>query len=58
MPVNTVQHLLREVVANPAQAVGVKEFAQVGESCSNARKLLILLQSRISPPFLSSSEMS
>ena len=28
-----------EVVANPAQAVGGKEFAQVGENCSNARKL-------------------
>ena len=45
MPANTVQHLLREVVANPAYVVGVKRVAQVGESCPDARKLLIFLHS-------------
>ena len=40
-----MQYLLREVVSDPAQAVGVKEFARVGESCSNAIKLLISLHS-------------
>ena len=37
------QYFLRESVAKPAQVVGFKGVAQVGESCSNATKLLISL---------------
>ena len=42
------QHFLRESVAKPAQVVGFKGVAQVGESCSNATKLLNFLHSVLS----------
>ena len=42
-----MQHLHREVVANPAYVVGVKRVAQVGGCWSNATKLLILLHSPV-----------
>ena len=43
LPPEGVHSLLRELIANLAEVVQFKEFAQVGESCSDARKLLIFL---------------
>ena len=43
-----MQYLLREVVADRAQVVGVKSVAQIGECCPNATFLLNFLHSVLS----------